>query len=96
MPLKHKSLDILVLYIKKHFSHLGKFQLTNFDHFKAQYFIGHTLYSIFQMLSQSLLDCHKTSCQAGKPLALRVFVCGRNRQENEGAIALAQAFKVNT
>ena len=48
------------------------------------------------MLSQSLLDCHKTSCQAGKPLALKVFVCGRNRQENEGAIALAQAFKVNT
>ncbi|XP_063415717.1 ran GTPase-activating protein 1-like [Mytilus trossulus] len=46
-----------------------------------------------KMLSQSLLDCHKTSCQAGKPLALKVFVCGRNRQENEGAIALAQAFK---
>jgi len=48
------------------------------------------------MLAQSLLDCHKSSCQAGKPLALKVFICGRNRQENDGATALAQAFKVST
>lgn len=48
------------------------------------------------MLAQSLLDCHTSSCQAGKPLALKVFICGRNRQENDGATALAQAFKVST
>ncbi|XP_069131445.1 ran GTPase-activating protein 1-like [Argopecten irradians] len=46
-----------------------------------------------KMLSQCLLDCHKSSSAAGKPLALRVFISGRNRLENDGATALAAAFK---
>ncbi|OWF37292.1 ran GTPase-activating protein 1-like isoform X2 [Mizuhopecten yessoensis] len=46
-----------------------------------------------KILSQCLLDCHKSSCAAGKPLALRVFISGRNRLENDGATALAAAFK---
>uniref|UniRef100_A0A3Q1HX72 Ran-GTPase activating protein 1 C-terminal domain-containing protein n=1 Tax=Anabas testudineus TaxID=64144 RepID=A0A3Q1HX72_ANATE len=37
--------------------------------------------------------CHKESSALGAPLRLRVFVAGRNRLENEGASALAKAFK---
>lgn len=48
-----------------------------------------------QMLSQCLLECHKKSVTAGHPLALKVFISGRNRLENDGATALAAAFKVN-
>ena len=48
----------------------------------------------FQMLAESLLQCHKKSIEAGKPLALKVFQSGRGRLENEGSIALAEAFKV--
>ncbi|XP_071087260.1 ran GTPase-activating protein 1-like [Haliotis cracherodii] len=46
-----------------------------------------------KMLASSLLDCHKSSCAAGRPLALRVFISGRNRLENEGATKLAEVFK---
>ncbi|KAK7097883.1 hypothetical protein V1264_004794 [Littorina saxatilis] len=46
-----------------------------------------------KMLAECLLECHKSSVAAGKPLALKVFVSGRNRLENEGATALAAAFK---
>ncbi|XP_064608240.1 ran GTPase-activating protein 1-like [Liolophura sinensis] len=46
-----------------------------------------------KMLAKSLLECHESSSAAGKPLSLRVFISGRNRLENEGATALAQAFK---
>ncbi|KAL5013056.1 hypothetical protein ScPMuIL_011607 [Solemya velum] len=46
-----------------------------------------------KMLAQSLIDCHSSSCAAGKPLALKVFISGRNRLENDGATALSQAFK---
>lgn len=46
------------------------------------------------MLSECLLECHRKSVAAGQPLALRVFVSGRNRLENDGAKALAAAFKV--
>lgn len=45
------------------------------------------------MLSQALLDCHAASVKAGTPLALKVFIAGRNRLENKGAIALAKVFK---
>ena len=48
------------------------------------------------MLAKCLLECHKASVQAGTPLALRVFVSGRGRLENEGSMALAEAFKVWT
>lgn len=45
-----------------------------------------------KMLAQALLDCVDTSTKAGRPLALKVFVAGRNRLENEGAKALAKVF----
>ncbi|XP_022086163.1 ran GTPase-activating protein 1-like [Acanthaster planci] len=46
-----------------------------------------------KLLAEALISCHKSSSAAGKPLALSVFVAGRNRLENPGAIALGQAFK---
>jgi len=46
------------------------------------------------MLADSLLKCYKNSVEVGKPLALKVFQSGRGRLENEGSIALAEAFKV--
>ncbi|CAL1543294.1 unnamed protein product [Lymnaea stagnalis] len=46
-----------------------------------------------KMLAECLTECHKSSLKAGRPLALRVFISGRNRLENEGATALAGAFK---
>ncbi|XP_077997580.1 ran GTPase-activating protein 1-like [Glandiceps talaboti] len=46
-----------------------------------------------KILSAALLECHKKSLSAGKPLSLKVFIAGRNRLENEGATALAAAFK---
>lgn len=47
-----------------------------------------------KLLSKALLDCYKFSSEQGKPLSLRVFIAGRNRLENNGAIALAEVFKV--
>lgn len=53
------------------------------------------LLSVFcQILAASLTHCHKISSDEGHPLSLKVFVAGRNRLENDGATALAQAFKV--
>lgn len=46
------------------------------------------------MLAEALKDCYKTSKAAGQPLALKVFIAGRNRLENEGATALAEVFEV--
>lgn len=46
-----------------------------------------------KMLAKALLDCHDNSSKAGHPLALKVFVAGRNRLENEGAQALAAVFE---
>ncbi|XP_038639429.1 ran GTPase-activating protein 1b [Scyliorhinus canicula] len=46
-----------------------------------------------QILAAALGECHRLSSALGKPMALKVFVAGRNRLENEGAIALAEAFK---
>jgi len=46
------------------------------------------------MLADSLLACHSASVTAGRVLSLKVFVSGRGRLEDEGAIALADAFKV--
>lgn len=47
-----------------------------------------------QMLAKGLLECYQNSKEKGKPLALKVFIAGRNRLENEGAKALAEVFKV--
>ncbi|KAF3425775.1 hypothetical protein E2986_10069 [Frieseomelitta varia] len=47
-----------------------------------------------KMLAKALLDCYDNSAQGGSPpLALQVFVAGRNRLENEGAKALASVFQ---
>ncbi|EFN89229.1 Ran GTPase-activating protein 1 [Harpegnathos saltator] len=45
-----------------------------------------------KILAQALLKCHANSSKEGKPLALKVFIVGRNRLENEGAQALACVF----
>lgn len=46
------------------------------------------------MLAQALSDCLTASKSAGTPLALKTFIVGRNRLENEGAFALSEFFKV--
>ncbi|KAH8413027.1 hypothetical protein KR009_007450 [Drosophila setifemur] len=45
------------------------------------------------MLSKALIDLHENAKKAGSPLQLRVFIGGRNRLENAGAKALANAFR---
>ncbi|XP_058119645.1 ran GTPase-activating protein [Anopheles ziemanni] len=44
------------------------------------------------MLAKALLEGHRGSVKAGPPLALRVFIAGRNRLENAGAKALSEMF----
>ena len=46
------------------------------------------------MLAECLMDCYKSSKDAGSPLALKVFVSGRGRLEDEGSSALSEVFKV--
>jgi len=43
-------------------------------------------------LAKLLKQCYELSVQANHPLALKVFVLGRSRQENDGATALAEVF----
>jgi len=43
-------------------------------------------------LAKCLITSHSRGSAAGTPLKLRVFIAGRNRLENPGAIALAEAF----
>jgi len=57
-------------------------------------YVGECLLFDVQMLAESLLACHSASVTAGHPLSLKVFVSGRGRLEDEGAIALADAFTV--
>ena len=47
-----------------------------------------------EILANALIECHKNASQAGAKFALKTFVCGRNRIENERAIPLAEAFKL--
>ena len=47
-----------------------------------------------KMLAKLLLECYERSKAVGHPLALKVFILGRSRQENEGATALAKVFKL--
>uniref|UniRef100_A0AAG5DA32 Ran-GTPase activating protein 1 C-terminal domain-containing protein n=1 Tax=Anopheles atroparvus TaxID=41427 RepID=A0AAG5DA32_ANOAO len=44
------------------------------------------------MLAKALLEGHGGSVKVGPPLALRVFIAGRNRLENAGAKALSEMF----
>ncbi|XP_050415985.1 ran GTPase-activating protein 1 [Patella vulgata] len=46
-----------------------------------------------KMLAKCLTECYENSLSTGNPLALKVFVSGRNRLENEGTKALSQVFK---
>lgn len=46
-----------------------------------------------KMLAKALEQCLENSSKEGTPLALKVFVVGRNRLENEGAQALASVFE---
>uniref|UniRef100_A0A3B3S988 Ran GTPase activating protein 1 n=1 Tax=Paramormyrops kingsleyae TaxID=1676925 RepID=A0A3B3S988_9TELE len=47
-----------------------------------------------KILAAALMECHKQSSAVGSPLSLKIFIAGRNRLENDGATALAQAFQV--
>uniref|UniRef100_A0A674P860 Ran GTPase-activating protein 1 n=1 Tax=Takifugu rubripes TaxID=31033 RepID=A0A674P860_TAKRU len=47
-----------------------------------------------KILAASLVECYEKSSKEGAPLSLKVFVAGRNRLENDGATALAQAFQM--
>lgn len=44
------------------------------------------------MLAKALLECYTESVKANSPLALKVFIAGRNRLENEGAKAMSEVF----
>lgn len=55
----------------------------------------HTAVPSLQILAAALTECHRKSSAQGKPLTLKVFVAGRNRLENDGATALAEAFGVS-
>uniref|UniRef100_A0A8C3B2L2 Ran GTPase activating protein 1b n=1 Tax=Cyclopterus lumpus TaxID=8103 RepID=A0A8C3B2L2_CYCLU len=47
-----------------------------------------------KILAEALIEGHSQSSAYGAPLKLRVFIAGRNRLENEGASALANAFQL--
>uniref|UniRef100_A0A8C7FPT5 Ran GTPase-activating protein 1 n=1 Tax=Oncorhynchus kisutch TaxID=8019 RepID=A0A8C7FPT5_ONCKI len=47
-----------------------------------------------KILAAALTECYKQSSSQGTPLGLKVFIAGRNRLENDGATALAQAFQL--
>jgi len=47
-----------------------------------------------KMLSEALIGCYRNSLEKDQKFSLRVFICGRNRLENEGAIALSEFFKL--
>ena len=49
---------------------------------------------LLQMLAKCLMECYQSSSAAGSPLALKVFISGRGRLENEGSKALSEVFKV--
>lgn len=51
--------------------------------------------TFLQILAAALTECYRKSNAQGQPLALKVFVAGRNRLENDGATALAEAFGVS-
>ncbi|XP_015928387.1 ran GTPase-activating protein 1 [Parasteatoda tepidariorum] len=46
-----------------------------------------------KMLSEAICNCIENSRKHGTPLSLKIFVCGRNRLENEGAKAVSKFIK---
>merc|ERR1712002_298938 len=47
-----------------------------------------------KLLSEAFIKCHESSSLSGCPFALKVFISGRNRLEDEGSKALSKAFKI--
>ncbi|KFQ35111.1 Ran GTPase-activating protein 1, partial [Mesitornis unicolor] len=47
-----------------------------------------------KILAAALKESHRKSSAQGQTLALKMFVAGRNRLENDGATALAEAFGI--
>ncbi|WKY02698.1 hypothetical protein Q1695_016173 [Nippostrongylus brasiliensis] len=47
-----------------------------------------------KIIAKCLIDCHKNATRDGYEFKLKTFVAGRNRLENPGAKALAEAFKM--
>uniref|UniRef100_T2MG60 Ran GTPase-activating protein 1 n=1 Tax=Hydra vulgaris TaxID=6087 RepID=T2MG60_HYDVU len=47
-----------------------------------------------KILADAFITCHNSSKLTRTPFALKVFISGRNRLENEGAKALSEAFKI--
>ncbi|KAK2095554.1 Ran GTPase-activating protein 1, partial [Saguinus oedipus] len=47
-----------------------------------------------KILAAALTKCHQKYSAQSKPLALKVFVAGRNCLENDGTTAMAEAFRV--
>lgn len=47
-----------------------------------------------KIISESLIYCHNAAKSAGTRFKLKVFIAGRNRLENDGSKALADAFKL--
>ncbi|CAD5232841.1 unnamed protein product [Bursaphelenchus xylophilus] len=45
-------------------------------------------------IADRLEQCKANAARAGKKFELKVFIAGRNRQENNGAIALGRAFNI--
>lgn len=65
------------------------------SHLRINFFYILTYYIInFQILAKALIECYEKSKEQGTPLALKVFIAGRNRLENEGAQNLAKFFEV--
>ncbi|KFM82243.1 Ran GTPase-activating protein 1, partial [Stegodyphus mimosarum] len=46
-----------------------------------------------KMLADAMCNCIENSRKDGAPLKLKIFVCGRNRLENEGATAVSKFLK---
>lgn len=44
-------------------------------------------------VAKCLIECRRKSLETGKKFSFKTIVIGRNRQENVGATALAEAFK---
>uniref|UniRef100_A0A915KSN4 Ran GTPase-activating protein 1 n=1 Tax=Romanomermis culicivorax TaxID=13658 RepID=A0A915KSN4_ROMCU len=47
-----------------------------------------------RIISESLIYCYNSAKNAGTKFELKVFIAGRNRLENDGSKALADAFKL--
>lgn len=50
---------------------------------------------VFKEFSKALVECKKMSLkEGGEEFNLKTFVCGRNRMQNKGAMAMSKFIKV--